>query len=344
VEVQKTIKVLIMVVGKILAFAWDNIGKVSTMLMPDFFQLFYTAFVLFCLYSATWMLSAKMHDVTLVNFLWGISFSLQAVIYFYKSLEYTIFSFFSDKFSWEKLTFTILIFAHGIRLSSYLILREMGKGEDPRWARLRERFGGHFWWLSYFVVFMPAMIANLLVGSMIYAFANAERKNIGHVSYWGGIGLMLFGGVLGALADIQRYTFRMSRRNEGKIMDQGLWRISRHPNYLGEVLFWWGVYLVNFSAGILWTIFAPIMLTFMILFVTGIPVNEKSLRDQHGQDYIDYAKRVPIFIPFFGAKSVKGSDITDKGLQSDQSANRQQQSSFSQTQGEIRDRGTVGAR
>lgn len=332
-----------MVVGKIIAFTWDSINKISTMLMPDFFQIFYTSFVFFCLYSVTWMLSLKMHDVTLVNFLWGISFSLQAVIYFYKSLEYTIFSFFSDKFSWEKLTFTILIIAHGIRLSSYLILREKGKAEDRRWANLREKIGGNFWWLSYFIVFIPAMIGNLLLGSMIYAFANADRKNIGHLSYWSGIGLMLFGGALGALADIQRYTFMISKKNEGKIMDKGLWSISRHPNYFGEILFWWGVYLINFSAGILWTIFAPGMLTFMILFVTGIPENEKILRDQHGMDYIEYANRVPIFIPFFGAKTIKSSENL-KIQTGDQSSNRQQQSSFSQSVGDIRDRGIVGGK
>jgi steroid 5-alpha reductase family enzyme len=297
-------------ISQILSFAYEHMTKMITMLTPDFFQLLYTGFIMFSLYSATWMLSAKMSDVTLVNFLWGISFSLQSVIYFYKSLEYSIFSFFTEKFSWEKLTFSILIFAHGIRLSSYLVLREMGKGEDRRWAKLRERIGHHFWWLSYFLVFIPAMVTNMLLGALIYAFANADKKNISHLSYWGGICLMIFGGLLGALADIQRYTFKTARRNEGKILDVGLWGVSRHPNYFGEVLFWWGAYLVNFSAGILWTFICPIVLTFMVLFVTGIPVNERMLKEEHGQDYIDYARRVPIFIPFFGGGGAKSKDNT----------------------------------
>jgi steroid 5-alpha reductase family enzyme len=271
------------------------------------------------------MLSVKMGDVTLVNFLWGISFSLQAVIYFYKSLNYSIFSFFTEKFSWEKLTFCILIFAHGIRLSSYLILREKGKGEDPRWKRIRERFGGHFWWLSYFIVFMPALFTNMLAGSLIYAFANIDKNKIGHLTYWGGILTMILGGLLGTLADVQKYKFKTAKRNEGKILDVGLWGISRHPNYLGEVIYWWGVYMINFSAGILWTIIAPIMLTFMILFVTGIPMNEGIMKQEHGQDYVDYARRVPIFIPFIGGHA-KGAKGEEEQTQSSQGRGQQEQS------------------
>jgi steroid 5-alpha reductase family enzyme len=278
-------------------------NKVTTLLTPDFFQIFYTGFIMFCLYSATWMLSVKMRDLSLVNFLWGISFSLQSVIYFYKSLDYSIFSFFTHKFSWEKLTFDILIFAHGIRLSSYLILREVGRGEDRRWSTLREKFGGHFWYLSYFLVFLPAMAFNMMLGSTVYAFANVDKGQISHLTYWVGIFTMLCGGLIGSLADIQKYTFQTAKRNEGKILDKGLWGVSRHPNYLGEILYWWGVFTVNFSAGILWTILGPIVLTFMILFVTGIPVNERMMKEEHGQDYIDYARRVPILLPFFGAKA-----------------------------------------
>lgn len=292
----------------IISFLLSSSTKLMNLFAPDFFQLFYTGFILFCLYSATWMLSVKMGDATLVNFLWGISFSLQALIYLWKSLNYSIFSFFTEKFSWEKLTFCTLIIAHGLRLSAYLIMRERGQGEDKRYHKLRERFGGHFWWISYFLIFLPEMAMNMFLGSLIYTFVNVDRHNISHVSYWLGILTMVFGGSLGALADIQRYTFKTAKRNEGKILDQGLWGLSRHPNYLGELIYWWGAFLVNFSAGVLWTVICPIVLSFMILFVTGIPINERILREDHGEDYINYARRVPIFLPFFGAggQPVKG--------------------------------------
>lgn len=310
---------------------WNLSTELFTLLTPDFFQLFYAGFILFCLYSATWLLSVKMRDATLVNFLWGLSISLQSVIYFYKSLEYSIFSFFTEKFSWEKLTFSILIFAHGIRLSSYLILREAGKGEERRFAMLREKLGNHFWWMSYFLVFMPAMFFNMCLGTSIYAFANVDKSKIGHLTYWAGIAMMLGGGLFGALADIQKYTFKTSKRNEGKILDKGLWGVSRHPNYLGEIVYWWGVYCVNFSAGILWTIICPIALTFMILFVSGLPVNEKIMQEDHGRDYVEYAKKVPILLPFFGGIGLKGGKFEveqmeeQKGVQKDQSKTQRDQ-------------------
>lgn len=120
---------------------------------------------------------------------------------------------------------------------------------------------------------------------------------------------MLGGGLLGSLADIQKHTFETAKRNEGKVLDKGLWGLSRHPNYLGEIIFWWGAFLVNFSAGILWTVVCPIALTFMILFVTGIPPSERLMKEELAEKYVDYAKRVPILIPFFGAhaKMDKGS-------------------------------------
>jgi steroid 5-alpha reductase family enzyme len=281
------------------------------------------------------MLSVKMRDATLVNFLWGLSLSLQSIIYFYKSLNYNIFSFWTEKFSWEKLTFDILVFAHGIRLSAYLILREAGKGEDRRYSMLREKLGNHFWWMSYFLVFVPAMAFNMILGSTIYAFANVDKGKIGHLSYWAGIFTMLFGGAFGALADIQKYTFRTSKRNEGKILDKGLWGISRHPNYLGEIVYWWGVYLVNFSAGILWTFICPVVLTFMILFISGIPVNEKVMHEEHGKEYEEDTKKVPIFIPFFGNFGFKGGfdkdnvDMT-KGMDSQKDFNRDRDQSTQQ--------------
>ena len=286
-----------MVVGELISFLFSSTQKTVSFLTPDFFQIFYISFVLNILYFGTWMLSAKIKDITLVNFLWGFGIAIQSILYFYKSLNYTIFSFFSEKFSWEKLSFTSLMIAHGLTLSAYLIIREFSHGEDKRWARLRERVGHHFWWLSYFIVFIPAMAMNMLMGILIYAFDNALKSDINRVYYWLGISTMIFGGLLGVLADVQKFNFLSNKRNEGKVLDVGLWGLSRHPNYFGNVVFWWGVYFVNYSAGILWTVFCPIVFSFMIMFLTGIPVNERLMVEEHGDRYREYQQRVPIFFP-----------------------------------------------
>ena len=212
-----------MVVGELISLLFSSTQKTISFLTPDFFQIFYMNFVLNILYFATWMISAKIKDITLVNFLWGLGIAIQSILYFYKSLNYSIFSFFSEKFSGEMLTFTSLMVAHGLSLSAYLIIREFGHGEDKRWARLRERVGYHFWWLSYFIVFMPAMFVNMLMGTLIYAFDNCLKSDINSFYYWLGIGTMLFGGIMGTLADIQKFNFLSNKRNEGKILDVGLW-------------------------------------------------------------------------------------------------------------------------
>lgn len=288
-----------------------------TFFTPDFFQMFYTGFILFSIYTATWLLSVKLNDATFSNFLWGISFAIQALIYFYKSLEFSFFSMFTEKFSWEKLTFTILIIAHGVRLSTHMLMREKGHNEDKRYKDLREKFGGNFWWMSYFAIFLPSLLVNLTMGTVIYAFANVDRSSICHFRYWSGIFSMLFGGVLGALSDLQKFQFTRNKRNEGKLMDKGFWSLCRHPNYLGEIIFWFGAFLVNFSAGIYWTIISPIVHTLHAFFIT-IPANEKTLKDQFGEAFNNYAKRVPMFLPFFSASSldIKGG----KGFQEDLSA------------------------
>jgi steroid 5-alpha reductase family enzyme len=286
-----------MVVSQILSLMFWGVQKTFTFFTPDFFQIFYAGFILNILYSVTWMLSAKLRDATLVNFLWGLGIAVQSLLYFFKSLDYTIFSFFSEKFSWEKLTFTTIMIAHGLIHSAYLIIRELGHGEDKRYAALREKLGGNFWWLSYFIVFMPLFSLNMMMGLTIYAFDNSYKSDISSFYYWLGIVTMICGGVFSTLADLQKYNFLHNKRNEGKVVDVGLWSLSRHPNYFGTVLFWWGAYLVNFSAGILWTIVCPIVFSFSILFLTGIPVNERLMLSEQGDKYKEYQNNVPAFIP-----------------------------------------------
>jgi steroid 5-alpha reductase family enzyme len=258
-----------------------------------------------------WLFSLKKKDISLVNFLWGLGFAIQGVMYFYKSLDYTIFSIFSDKFSWEKLTFTSLIVAHGIRLAAVYIAKEYEEGEDIRYSKMRENLGGSFSLLSYPLVFLPQFFLNMLIGTVIYAFANCYKSDISHFWYWMGMSFMIFGGLFGTLADIQKLYFKHNRRNEGKIVDVGLWALCRHPNYFGEMLFWGGAFLCNFSSGILWTIISPMVLEAMIFF-RSIPTVEKHMLDDYGDRYADYQKRVSMIIPFPQLTETKGAFGGDK--------------------------------
>lgn len=256
----------------------------------------YTAITIFILYTTAWFISLKYRDASLVNFIWGISLSIQAIIYFF--IECSIYK---NKFSWELLTFLVLVFAHGIRISFFMLIRDLGKVEDKRFSKLRGSYGVNFWWISYFLVFIPSFIFNVLMGSNIYLFTIRDKSNLSHILYWFGIFTMMAGATLEAFADIQKYVFFGSNSNQHKILDSGLWGISRHPNYLGEIIFWWGVYLVNYSIEIKWAFIPPILLTFTIIFITGIPVIERIMREDHGDRYIDYANKVPILFPLLKA-------------------------------------------
>jgi len=270
---------------------------------------------MWCLYTLTWMISVRKRDLSLIEILWGVSFCIQTAIYYSKSLDYTFFHIFTpDRFSWEKFTFAALVFIHGLRLAAYLMARDSAKDqEDSRWAALRERFGKHFWWISYFYVFIPALLTNLLMGCTIYAFENKDKSSINHFEYWIGILTMIAGGLFGSIADLQKFSFDSQERNQGKLLDTGLWGLCRHPNYFGEALFWWGTFIVNYSAGTIWTIICPLLLHFMIVYVTGIPAAEKEARERYGSQYDEYCRRVPRFLPL----RLFSHDMTRKGETSD---------------------------
>ena len=254
----------------------------------------------------TWMISVKKSDLSLVDMLWGISFCIQTAIYYSKSLDYSFFHIFTpDRFSWEKVTFSFLVFTHGLRLSAYLMLRDATTdGEDKRWKKLRGRIGKNFWWVSFFYVFMPALLVNIIMGTTIYEFENSSKASINHLQYWIGILTMIAGGLFGSLADIQKYQFQNISSNKGKLLNTGLWSLCRHPNYFGETLFWWGTFIVNFAAGTVWTIICPLAFTFMIVYVTGIPAAEAQSREDFGSKYEEYVKNVAKFIPISLSKIV----------------------------------------
>jgi steroid 5-alpha reductase family enzyme len=278
-----------------------------------------------------WVLSIFIKDISVVDYAWGLGFAIQSYIYFKNSIHFTFFKIFSEKFSWEKVTFAILVAVHGIRLAAYLFMRNRGKPEDKRYrVLLREKMPNHFWWMSYFVVVIPQMLANLFIGLTIYEFDNASKSNINHLWYWMGILTMVSGTLIQSLADMQMYFFKNAKRNEGKVLDSGLWRLSRHPNYFGDALFWWGTFLCNFSIGKVYTIVCPLLFTFLVVYVTGIPQLEKFLIKEKGDRYLDYMKTTPAFLPFFKLGS-KGKEKIN-AEQYDQNIHTSQPQNFNQQQ------------
>ena len=126
---------------------------------------------------------------------------------------------------------------------------------------------------------------------------------------------MMMGTLIESLADIQLYFFKQDKRNEGKIMDKGLWRYSRHPNYFGETMFWWGVFIANWSLGIRAVIFSPLIMHLITRFFSGVPMTEKQMEKDFGTKMDQYQQKTSAFIPGPTTKTESGvGNIHDQNI------------------------------
>jgi steroid 5-alpha reductase family enzyme len=114
-----------------------------------------------------------------------------------------------------------------------------------------------------------------------------------------GAAVWLTGFAFESIADRQLQRFKADPRSKGQVMDRGLWRYSRHPNYFGECLIWWGLFLIAFSVpGGVWTVISPIIITLVLLKMTGVPLTERTTMESR-PGYRDYMRRTSTFIPWF---------------------------------------------
>jgi steroid 5-alpha reductase family enzyme len=193
-----------------------------------------------------------------------------------------------------------LILIWGVRLAIRIYLRNRGKGEDIRYRKWRETWGKFFVIRSYFQVFILQGCILLLNISPILVINTYDAGKFGVLDVFGAL-LWVLGFAFESIADWQLDRFIADPNNRGKIMDRGLWRYSRHPNYFGEVTMWWGLYVLALSVPWGWiSIIGPLTITSTILFVSGIPMTEKLM--EKNPAFAVYKKRTSVFIPWFPRK------------------------------------------
>jgi steroid 5-alpha reductase family enzyme len=258
-------------------------------LLFNSYQLLYSAVALNALFIITWIISIFKQDVSIDQHIWGLGFAIQSLIYYLESPQLT----------WQKTIFTFLVLFHTLRLTTYIFIREYKQPEDRRYQLLlRDRFGNQLSYLSLFIVFIPQMIFNWIVGLSLFSFEVSKNVDkISNLTFLFGCFIMMMGTFIESLADIQLYFFKQDKRNEGKIMERGLWRYSRHPNYFGEVMFWWGVFVANLSLGIRVVIFAPLIMHLITRFFIGIPMTEKLMEKDFGAKMEQYQQKTSAFTP-----------------------------------------------
>jgi steroid 5-alpha reductase family enzyme len=194
----------------------------------------------------------------------------------------------------------LLSTAWGLRLGVYLLWRWGKHGADRRYAKLAERartkHGLNFAMFALLWVFGPQLLLQFVMALPAMLGQIPAMQTFGAAAI-AGVWLAIFGILYEAIADAQLAHFKSQSDNDGKVMDRGLWRYSRHPNYFAEMVAWWGLWLIALDAGMgLWSIAGPILLTYLLTRVSGAPTTEPHLA-RTKPDYEAYKKRTSSFIP-----------------------------------------------
>lgn len=245
---------------------------------------------LLVLMGVAWAASLARRDVSVVDVFWGPAFGVAAVVYYTRAADPGIASALG----------LIAVILWALRLAVHLGVRWLRKGEeDYRYAAMRAEHGESFGRRSLLTVFWFQAVLAWILSVPILAVVNRP----GDPGAWGlaGLGIFLVGFAWEAVADLQLSRFRRDAGNRGKVLESGLWRYSRHPNYFGEAMLWWGLYLMAVDAGAAWTVFAPVGMTFLLLRVSGVPLLEPHLEETR-PEYRDYARRTPAFVPWLPRK------------------------------------------
>ena len=239
-----------------------------------------------------WFVSLIVKKVTFIDSMWGMGFVLIAWITF----------FLTDGYYLRKLLIVSLTSAWGIRLCLHLSWRNWGHGEDPRYAVWREQAGKRFWIVSLVKVFLLqalflwAISVTLQYGQMSSLPGYLTALDIAGVLLW------CFGFAFESIADLQLARFKADPSSKGQVMRRGLWAYSRHPNYFGEFLVWWGFYLLALSTpGSWWTAISPLIITTVLLKMTGVSLMERTIVDTR-PGYREYMRRTNAFFPWFPKK------------------------------------------
>lgn len=236
-----------------------------------------------------WVVSLFLKNSSIVDIFWGMGFVVSVWLVFINTTQS------HGPRDW---LITILVTIWGLRLSIYVLWRNAGKGEDFRYAKWRRQAGDSWWWRSYFKVFMLQGLIMWVIASPLTVIQLPGNVDTLGALDTVGIGLWAIGFYFEAVGDYQLYCFKADPHNKGKLLDSGVWRLTRHPNYFGDAAQWWGFYLIAAAAGAWWSIFSPVLMTYLLVNVSGMAMLERTLkRDKPG--YQRYRENTSAFIPWF---------------------------------------------
>jgi steroid 5-alpha reductase family enzyme len=230
-----------------------------------------------------WLVSLARRDAGVADVVWGPAIAVSGLVYL---LVLGV--------SPRGALAVALALVWALRLAAHVLRRNRGRGEDRRYRDIRARHAPGFEWKSLYLVFGLQAVLAWVVGLPLYGAVQGGGV-LGALDL-AGAALFAFGLAFEAAADWQLARFQRAGDGAGGVLDRGLWRYTRHPNYFGECCLWWGLWLVALAGGAAWTAVGPALLTFLLLKVSGVALTEKDIAGRR-PTYRDYVRRTSAFLP-----------------------------------------------
>lgn len=237
--------------------------------------------------TAVWLVSLVLKKASIADPFWGLGFVVVAVYYHLSTANDSL----------RKVVVLMLVTIWGLRLFGYLLWRSFGQPEDYRYAKFRKDYGPHrYWWVSFFQVFVLQGILLWLISAPLLSTQYYIDQQLGLLD---GLAIVFFlvGITFEAGGDYQLVKFKSNPLNKGKVLTTGFWRFTRHPNYFGDACVWWGFALFSIAAGSYWPALSSLLMTLLLLKVSGVAMLEKTLTTTK-PGYSEYIRTTNAFLPW----------------------------------------------
>lgn len=240
------------------------------------------------LMTVTWAISVIVRNASVVDVAWSLNFLAVSVAGFV----------IGDGLLGRRSLMLWLVAIWAIRLSVHIGIRNRGKGEDYRYRAFRERYGPQrYWWVSLFQVFWLQGAIAFVVSLPLQVVAAGRTPEVLTWADAAGALLWIVGFAFEVIGDAQLVAFKRDPTNTGSVMDRGLWRYTRHPNYFGDAALWWGYGLIGLLTPWGWlALLGPLVMTLMLLKVSGVAMLEETIASRR-PGYEDYIRRTSAFVP-----------------------------------------------
>jgi len=251
-------------------------------------------------FSILWLVSLALENASIVDIFWGPGFILVGAYY-----AVTV----SGAPTQRGLLVLGLVTVWGLRLALHIGIRNAGAGEDFRYRKWREEAGTNFWWISLFKVFLLQAVVLWIVSSPLLPAQLGGGESLTMLDALG-IALWIFGFLFETVADWQLQRFKKNPDTSGQVMRSGLWSVTRHPNYFGEAVLWWGLALLAVPGGGWLSLIGPLMITFLLLKVSGVAMLDTAMVERR-PGYAEYIATTPAFVPSLRLLGIKKRRATD---------------------------------